>query len=37
MDTTVYCWGDNASGQLGDGLGPTLVTPVAVTGLAEAV
>lgn len=37
LDTTVYCWGDNTNGQLGDGVGPTSVAPVAVTGLAGSV
>lgn len=33
IDTTVSCWGDNAHGQLGDGVGPTVRTPVSVLNL----
>jgi alpha-tubulin suppressor-like RCC1 family protein len=30
IDTTVYCWGDNAHDQLGDGIGATSVAPRSV-------
>jgi alpha-tubulin suppressor-like RCC1 family protein len=33
IDKSVYCWGDNAHGQLGDGIGPTSVNPVTVENL----
>jgi alpha-tubulin suppressor-like RCC1 family protein len=34
IDTTVTCWGDNSRGQLGDGIGPESLAPVAVVNLA---
>ena len=37
QDGTVRCWGDNVSGQLGDGSRTTAVTPVAVVGIGAAV
>lgn len=33
LDTTVSCWGDNARGQLGDGLGQFRLSPITVNGL----
>jgi alpha-tubulin suppressor-like RCC1 family protein len=37
-DGTVWCWGNNASGQLGDGnMGTNNDTPVQVTGMTDAV
>lgn len=37
IDMTVSCWGDNTSGQLGDGVGPTRTTPISVGHLYEGV
>ena len=34
IDTSVYCWGDNATGIIGDGVEPSRLNPVAVQGLA---
>ena len=33
IDTSVYCWGDNTHGQLGDGIGPLSVAPLGVANL----
>ena len=32
-DGSVRCWGSNASGMLGDDVGPTSAIPIGVTGL----
>lgn len=37
QDGTLYAWGANASGQLGDGTNTPRLTPVAVTGLSGKV
>jgi len=37
QDGTVRCWGDNVSGQLGDGSRTTAITPVTVAGITTAV
>lgn len=36
VDGTVECWGDNSSGQLGDGTGLSRLTPVTVSALSTA-
>ena len=36
VDGTVECWGDNSSGQLGDGTGAGRLFPVAVAGVSTA-
>ncbi len=36
-DSTVWCWGDNGDGQLGDGTYEVRLVPTQVSGLAEGV
>jgi alpha-tubulin suppressor-like RCC1 family protein len=36
-DGTVYCWGDNANGELGNGSTSPSTTPVQVTGITNAI
>lgn len=37
LDTTVSCWGDNADGQLGDGVGVAALAPLPVLALGAGV
>jgi alpha-tubulin suppressor-like RCC1 family protein len=37
INGTVSCWGDNSSGQLGDGTTTTRYTPVTVSGITNAI
>jgi alpha-tubulin suppressor-like RCC1 family protein/O-glycosyl hydrolase len=37
LEGTVYCWGNNANGELGDGTMETTGTPVPVSGITDAV